>query len=66
MYVCICNAIKEQDLREAARKGTQCAKRAYAEMGRTPKCGFCLPQARSVIAQEGVSLTKTQYNSLTA
>jgi bacterioferritin-associated ferredoxin len=58
MFICVCNAIREDDLRTAAQQGLQCAKRAYAEMGRRPKCGMCLPQARAVMAQEGVTVTR--------
>ena len=66
MYVCVCNAIREEDLRGEARKGTVCAKRAYAELGRKPKCGLCLPQARNLMAQEGVALSRKEYAALSA
>ncbi len=50
MVVCVCNAIKEQELREAARDGElRCAKSAYARLGRKPKCGQCLNFARNII-----------------
>ncbi|QYE34805.1 MULTISPECIES: (2Fe-2S)-binding protein [Sphingosinicellaceae] len=52
MVVCVCNAIRERDVRSAARGGcaTPCA--AYASLGRRPKCGQCLPFARAIIAEE--------------
>ena len=52
MVVCVCNAIRERDVRAAARGGctTPCA--AYATFGRRPKCGQCLPFARALIAEE--------------
>lgn len=39
MVVCVCNAIREREVRDAARAGctTPCA--AYARLGRMPKCG---------------------------
>jgi len=50
MVVCLCNAIREQDLRDAARDGKlRCAKAAYARLGATPKCGQCLNFARNII-----------------
>jgi bacterioferritin-associated ferredoxin len=52
MVVCVCNAIKERDLRDVARSGgLRCAKAAYAQMGRKPKCGQCLPFARNIISE---------------
>ena len=52
MLVCICNAIREQDVRSVAREGIQCAKAAYAKLGYRPRCGQCLPFAREVIQTE--------------
>ena len=52
MVVCVCNAIKERDLRDVARScQIRCAKAAYAQMGRKPKCGQCLPFARNIISE---------------
>ena len=51
MIVCVCNAIREEDLRGVARKGQACPRRAYAELGRRPKCGMCLDFARTVITE---------------
>lgn len=55
MVVCICNAIRETDVRAAARKGASCPRSAYESLGRRPRCGQCLPYARSIIEDEGVS-----------
>lgn len=66
MFVCICNGIREDALRQAARDGTMCAKRAYADLGLRPKCGQCLSHARQLMAQEGVTLSKKEYAALSA
>ncbi len=52
MYVCICNAIRETDLRDAARRtgGDVCS--VYAALGKRPNCGQCLEDAAEMIAQE--------------
>jgi bacterioferritin-associated ferredoxin len=51
MVVCVCNAIRESQLRDVARNGdVRCAKAAYAQLGRKPKCGQCLPFARNIIS----------------
>ena len=50
MVVCVCNAIRESELREVARDGRlRCAKTAYARLGAKPKCGQCLNFARNII-----------------
>ncbi len=66
MFVCVCNAIREHDLRTAAQKGIMCAKKAYAEMGSKPKCGLCLTQARKIIAEEGVIISNQSNESIAA
>jgi len=56
MVVCVCNAIRERDLRDVARDGQlRCAKAAYAQLGREPKCGHCLPFARNIISDTPTS-----------
>jgi len=50
VFVCVCNALKERDVREAARvAGKSCPKAAFAQLGCKPKCGQCLPFAREVV-----------------
>lgn len=52
MVVCVCNAIREQQVREAARNGSVTAYQAYRTLGRQPKCGQCVPFARAIIDEE--------------
>ena len=52
MVVCVCNAIRECDVRSAARAGCGDPVRAYASLGRRPRCGQCIPFARELIAEE--------------
>jgi bacterioferritin-associated ferredoxin len=52
MIVCICNAIRETDVRKAARDGAACPTSAYRLHGRKPRCGQCLAFAREIIAAE--------------
>nr|WP_310496777.1 (2Fe-2S)-binding protein [Sandarakinorhabdus sp.] len=52
MFVCVCNALKERDVRDAARaSGSDCPRAAFAQLGCKPKCGQCLPFAREVVAK---------------
>jgi bacterioferritin-associated ferredoxin len=55
MVVCICNSIRESDVREAVRKGATCPRSAYASLGRRPRCGQCIPYAREIVESAGVA-----------
>ena len=52
MYICICNAIREKDLRCAARACAGDAETLYARLGRTPQCRQCLTDAAQIVADE--------------
>ena len=52
MYVCICNAYRDAEIREAARTGLRSAHKAYAALGGGPRCGRCLPAAQELIDRE--------------
>jgi bacterioferritin-associated ferredoxin len=52
MIVCVCNAITEKELREAARDGAGTPEKAYACLGCEPQCGCCLDYAQEIIDEE--------------
>ena len=52
MIVCVCNAIRESEVRGAARSGASCPSSAYAACGKRPRCGQCFSFARQIIAAE--------------
>jgi len=53
MYVCICNAIREKDLRTAARRCDRAdATTLYGSLGFAPQCGQCLEDAAEIIEDE--------------
>ena len=52
MVVCVCNAIRERDVRHAARSGTRSPAKAYRSLGCKPQCGQCIPFAREIIKAE--------------
>ncbi|TRD10826.1 ferredoxin [Erythrobacter insulae] len=52
MYICICNAIRETDLRKAALTSGGDAETTYACLGKRPNCGQCLGKAGEIIDQE--------------
>jgi len=52
MVVCVCNAIREREVREAVRGGATSTGQAYRALGRQLKCGQCVPFAREIIDEE--------------
>ncbi len=52
MYICICNAIRECDLRHAARRCSGDADRVYDALGKRPQCGHCLEDAEDILCEE--------------
>jgi len=52
MVVCVCNAIRECEVRKAAQAGARCPASAYRSMGRKPRCGQCFSFAREIIGAE--------------
>jgi bacterioferritin-associated ferredoxin len=52
MIVCVCNAIRETEVRQAARDGASCPTSAYRCFGRKPRCGQCFTFAREIIDSE--------------
>ena len=52
MYTCICNAIRESELRKAALAAGGDAEAVYASLGKRPNCGQCLVEAEQIIGEE--------------
>lgn len=52
MYVCICNAIRENELRGAARRCPGDAETVYHSLGRPPQCRQCLDDAADILSEE--------------
>ena len=52
MYICICNAIRESDLRDAALATRGDAEAVYGSLGKRPNCGQCLAKAGEILEQE--------------
>jgi len=49
MYLCICNAIRECDVRAAAQSCAGDAEAIYATLGKTPQCRQCLCDAAEIL-----------------
>jgi bacterioferritin-associated ferredoxin len=61
MYVCICNAIRECELRAAARNCAGDVDAVYASLGKEPQCGQCLDEAMHLIIEERDSVRSLRF-----
>ena len=59
MIVCVCNVIREDELRAAARNGAPHVRAAYKSLGCDVQCGTCLPCAKEVIDEERERMLST-------
>ena len=64
MIVCVCNAIREDELRSAARQGATETVAAYMALGCEPICGCCLDCAQDIIDDERSRLVKRKTASV--
>ena len=51
MYVCICNAITDKQIRKAAKAGITDLRALQAELGVATGCGSCEGAAREILAE---------------
>lgn len=49
MYVCICNAVSDNAIREAARRGIRSLAELSAETGVATCCGRCSEHAQALL-----------------
>jgi bacterioferritin-associated ferredoxin len=64
MYVCICNALRERDVRRVAPDCGNAAE-VYRALNCATRCGRCVPVVRSILAeppapQRNLDATATQ------
>ena len=54
MFVCICNAIRDTELRQAVRycESGMNAEGIYVALGRPPQCRQCIDDAEDIIFEE--------------
>ena len=57
MFVCICNAVSDRQIREAAAKGVECLDGLAYETGVGTCCGSCRPLALQVLDQARAELS---------
>jgi bacterioferritin-associated ferredoxin len=57
MYVCVCNAITDREIREAVRNGARNLRQLRATLPLGVGCGRCIESAREIVAGEQVRRT---------
>ena len=51
MYVCICNAITESQIREAVAEGASSVSQLQSKLGVASGCGSCMDSAAEIIQE---------------
>ena len=51
MYVCICNAVTDKQIRRAAARGVDNLYELRAHLGVASTCGSCADQAESILSE---------------
>lgn len=51
MYVCVCKAVTERQIREAAQNGARTLRDLRRELGVTSECGRCASCARDCLKE---------------
>ena len=49
MYVCLCKAVTERDIRNAVAEGTRTLHGLRKQLGCSGQCGKCKPQVRAIL-----------------
>jgi len=52
MYICLCNALTDRDLRPHLASGTSSVSMVYRACGCQPRCGKCVPLVRQMLREE--------------
>lgn len=52
MYVCICNAVTDRDIRAAKQRGCRSLSELQEETGAGACCGSCADEAESLLVTE--------------
>jgi len=58
MYVCVCQAVTDRQIREAAQGGARTLKDLRRDLGVTRDCGRCASCARDCLQEANSSLGK--------
>ena len=60
MYVCICNAITDKQIRQAADAGVRDLWQLQAELGVASNCGSCKEHASEILREKRQELSQVE------
>jgi bacterioferritin-associated ferredoxin len=49
MYICVCNAVTETDIKKAVKNGVNCMQHLETKLGVSNQCGSCLCDASNCL-----------------
>jgi len=52
MFVCVCNAVTENDIRQAVNDGSETIKQLKEKFGVGSQCGGCITLTKQVLNQQ--------------
>jgi bacterioferritin-associated ferredoxin len=52
MYVCLCNALTDRQLRQHLARGVRSVSMLYRACGTEPQCGKCVPLVRQMLRED--------------
>ncbi len=61
MYICICNAVTDKDIRKAAKAGLTSLSALQEEMGVAINCGSCADDAAAILRESRSSAESPRY-----
>lgn len=66
MFVCLCNALSDDEIRRAAGQGHMTVDAAYRALGAKVKCGRCRPMAGDLIQEANPFSARDGFENFTA
>lgn len=51
MYICLCRAVSDEEIKEAIRCGAHCTHALEHELGVSTQCGKCRPEVKALLQQ---------------
>lgn len=64
MYVCICNAVTDKEIRQAVCEGSKCLKSLQKKLPVGTQCGSCCCLAKEIIAQTVDEINTSRQNQV--
>lgn len=64
MYICLCRAVTDEEIRDAVKSGARCVDALKNELGVSTQCGKCQEDVQQVLQQALVDETSPLATSI--